>query len=547
MLEGEAGTTRHPGGHRLVARGWAGLLSITAVFLALRLPSLLEPPTFNDEGTYADIGWALDHGAVLYRDVWGHYTPGVYWLGALINLVHTSVVAFHLVLAFVVALTTLGVWLICRRFGPPSSAWAAAMAFVVLSSLPTLQGDVLYVEVVAALLIVGAVLLVARPAMNGVRAGATAGGLVAGAILLKVTFAADAIAVATLPLVLALASGRRPGRREARTLLAVAAGALVSLAAAAVALWLGGSLPGLVDVVTHQDEAYFQSASGGGAAGALVHPGSAGSVLLLMTATRVLLVLAVGSVITWRLGRRRRMGAAVAAWWLTWDLAAVMASGLGLAHYAQQMEPALCVCGAMLAASLAGTLAPARPARDVVAAAAAAVIAWAVCVAGLVAPTAEASAVLPQPVLTMASAIVSPHQISHTVGRGWQRLLGLITPASYEDSFGAEPALVRRTVSVIDAHSRPSDAVFVWGRLPWVYALSHRLPAGRYTSLNSSYALDPHARPLLISQLRAHPPAVLVALDPLPPEITDMLRALRYKRVARRAGEEDCWVAPWRS
>jgi len=56
---------------------WASLLTIAAVFLVLRLPSLIEPPTFNDEGTYSDIGWALDHGAVLYRDVWGHYTPGM--------------------------------------------------------------------------------------------------------------------------------------------------------------------------------------------------------------------------------------------------------------------------------------------------------------------------------------------------------------------------------------------------------------------------------------------------------------------------------------
>ena len=80
------------------------------------MPSLVEPPTFNDEGTYSDIGWALDHGAVLYRDVWGHYTPGVYWLGAAINLVNTSVLAFHLVLAAAVALTAFGIWLFCRRF-----------------------------------------------------------------------------------------------------------------------------------------------------------------------------------------------------------------------------------------------------------------------------------------------------------------------------------------------------------------------------------------------------------------------------------------------
>jgi hypothetical protein len=39
--------------------------------------------------------------------------------------------------------------------------------------------------------------------------------------------------------------------------------------------------------------------------------------------------------------------------------------------------------------------------------------------------------------------------------------------------------------------------------VPWAYSLSRRLPAGRYTSLNSSFTLDPKAQPLLISELRA--------------------------------------------
>ena len=127
-----AGRLPHP------SPGWLALISIAVTGVALRLPSLVEPPTFNDEGTYSDIGWALDHGAVLYRDVWGHYTPGIYWIGAAINLVNTSVLAFHLVLAAAVAVTALGIWLLCRRFTSITTAWAATLGFVILSSLPTL-------------------------------------------------------------------------------------------------------------------------------------------------------------------------------------------------------------------------------------------------------------------------------------------------------------------------------------------------------------------------------------------------------------------------
>jgi hypothetical protein len=520
---------------------WASLLTIAAVFLVLRLPSLIEPPTFNDEGTYSDIGWALDHGAVLYRDVWGHYTPGIYWLGAAINLVNTSVLAFHVVLAAAVAATAFGVWLFCRRFASPHVAWAATLAFVILSSLPTLEGDVLYVEVIGAALVVWAVVLVARRSVVTTRAAVVAGVIAGGAMLCKPTFGADAVAIATIPMVIAFASGRRPGRHEVHAVLSVAAGAVGLLGVAAVALWLGGSLPGLVDVLTHQDEAYLQSANGGGGVG-VAPSGSTALVLLLMTATRIGLVLLVGSAITWWLARRHHLAAGVAAWWLTWELAAVVVSALGLAHYAQQMEPSLCVCSALLAARFVRRF----PLRRLALAAVTTVIAWVVAVVSLIAPTAEASLVVPQELSTFVTSIVSPHVITHYLGGGWERVLGVTGAATYEAGFGPQPALVRETVAVIDAHSRPGDRVFVWGRVPWTYSLSQRFPAGRYTSLNSSFTLDPHAQPLLISELRARPPAVLLQLEALPAAVSAMLHQLQYAQLPLPNGEI-CWVAPSRT
>ncbi len=523
-------------------RGWLAFVSLAAVFVVLRVPSLVEPPTFNDEGTYSDIGWALDHGAVLYRDVWGHYPPGVYWLGAAINLVNTSVFAFHLVLSAAVALTAWGIWVFCRRFASTPVAWAATFAFIILSALPTLEGDVLYVEVIGAMLVVGAVLLVARPSGPGVRAAIGAGVLVGGAMLCKPTFGADAVAVATIPAVIAIASGRRPARPELRTLALVAAGALGLIAVAAIALALGGSLPGLIDVLTHQDETYLQSAAGGGGSG-VAPGGGSGHVLLLMTATRILLVLMIGSLVTWRLARRRHLPASIAAWWLTWGLAAVVVSALGLAHYVQQMTPALCVCAALLAAQLVQRL----PLRELALSVATAVIAWLVAVGALIAPTAEASFVVQQKLSTFVTSIVSPHVVTHYLGGGWERILGVTTQAKYEAGFGPQPALVRATTAAIDAHARTGDRVFVWGRVPWAYSLSARFPAGRYTSLNSSFSLDPKALPLLVSELTAHPPAVLVQLEPLPAQMTALLTQLHYEGIAMHNDGGIVWLAPSRT
>src|SRR5216684_4250650 len=57
---------------------------ISGAFVLLRIPSFIEPSWYSDAGTYADIGWALNHGARLYVDVWDNKPPGIYWLSALL-------------------------------------------------------------------------------------------------------------------------------------------------------------------------------------------------------------------------------------------------------------------------------------------------------------------------------------------------------------------------------------------------------------------------------------------------------------------------------
>ena len=83
-------------------------------------------------------------------------------------------------------------------------------------------------------------------------------------------------------------------------------------------------------------------------------------------------------------------------------------------------------------------------------------------------------------------------------------------------------------------------------RLAWVYGFSISCPAGRYTSLSSWYTRAPHAQPLLISELRAHPPAVLVQLQALPAALTSPLHPLHSTPLPPLAGREICWASPLR-
>src|SRR5258708_1708183 len=54
------------------------LLIISVIFFFLRLPSLLEPYWYGDEGIYETIGLALSKGRFLYTQIWDNKPPLLY-------------------------------------------------------------------------------------------------------------------------------------------------------------------------------------------------------------------------------------------------------------------------------------------------------------------------------------------------------------------------------------------------------------------------------------------------------------------------------------
>ena len=58
---------------------------IVSVFALLRLPSLLEPYWYGDEGIYQVIGIALGQGRILYSEIWDNKPPVLYLIYALFN------------------------------------------------------------------------------------------------------------------------------------------------------------------------------------------------------------------------------------------------------------------------------------------------------------------------------------------------------------------------------------------------------------------------------------------------------------------------------
>ncbi len=59
------------------------LIIILCLVTLVRLPSLIEPYSYGDEGIYLTLGNGIRHGLTLYRDIHDNKPPGIYYLAAL--------------------------------------------------------------------------------------------------------------------------------------------------------------------------------------------------------------------------------------------------------------------------------------------------------------------------------------------------------------------------------------------------------------------------------------------------------------------------------
>ncbi|MBI4497732.1 MAG: glycosyltransferase family 39 protein [Chloroflexi bacterium] len=122
-----------------------GILVLT---LALRAPSFLEPPWYDDEGIYAAVAHAVLNGSDIYREALDNRPPGLYLLYALLlggvgfQPVFVKIGAALAVLAAQVILYRMG-----RRLWSPGAGLVAAASTGVLLSAPVLEGNIANAEV----------------------------------------------------------------------------------------------------------------------------------------------------------------------------------------------------------------------------------------------------------------------------------------------------------------------------------------------------------------------------------------------------------------
>jgi len=316
------------------------VLALLGLCIALRIVSLVRPCLSDDEAIYAVVAREMLSGHELYVDIVDHKPPAIYVTYAATQAIGGPVggmVLLHALLIGVVFATGLLLARIVRRQWPDSDPRAPAAAAVLWIVFTTTLVDV---DALAAncelfmMLPLVAGVVVFLEARDRLPRYMLAGALIAAGCLFKYQ---AGIQLPVLALAVILRCSDRGVARRLVVLVAIGAGFLALLAAAAGILWLRGGFPAAVfwlkfnfayiDAGTSSHELVVRLAIRGG---------------LVVGSAALLYSLGVAAVIT----ERRAPFVRFMAGWLVASAAAVFVGGRFFGHYFHQLTAPLAILAA---------------------------------------------------------------------------------------------------------------------------------------------------------------------------------------------------------
>ncbi len=120
------------------------ILGLSFIFFLLRLPSLIEPNWYGDEGIYQVLGIAINKGRLLYVQIWDNKPPLLYIVYSLFHGDQFQVRLFSLISG------VLAIWsffyLTLLLFKQLKASIISTLFFVLLFATPILEGNIANAE-----------------------------------------------------------------------------------------------------------------------------------------------------------------------------------------------------------------------------------------------------------------------------------------------------------------------------------------------------------------------------------------------------------------
>jgi len=241
------------------AREWAIFLVLLVV--VLRLPSLFTPHYYGDEEIYFVMGRAWRTGVPLYQAMFDHKPPLIYILAGIAQ----NVFWFRTILLGWMVAQSLIFWKLAEKFWAktrPKLAYLSTMIFVLLSTLPMFEGNIVNAELLMMLPVTISLLLVwPGNKKNYGLARYGFAGLVAGfGWLFKVPVVMDFLAIAIYLFAFREKSfGRSVKAVLSKDFFVYGLGFVLPLALSFVYYYLKGNGPAYLDTVLTMNLGYVSS------------------------------------------------------------------------------------------------------------------------------------------------------------------------------------------------------------------------------------------------------------------------------------------------
>lgn len=413
---------------------------ILALVFLFRIPSLFEPYWYGDEAIYLTLGEGVRQGLVLYRDIFDHKPPAIYLLAAVAG----SVFWFRLILLFwslasIVLFWELAKNLFSKRIKP---VILATSIFAFLTTIPLLEGNMANSEIFMIGPTIGAFLLLLTAKRLTPQHLLGAGLLFSFATLFKVPAIFD-FAALVVYWIFTIKIIRKDIVKTAKNIALVVVGFVGPIFLTIFYFWSNGALAQYLDIAWSQNFFYISR-------------WSAPTVTLAATISQVglptrVLILALIIFIIFIFRKRFDLPLLFASLWFTFSLFAVLLSGRPYPHYLIQAVPPLSLLISILVFGK------------------------------------EKYRFLPLPLLLLFLASLVFYKFYYYPIFPYYRnflvfISGQETKSQYFDYFDKRVTTIYKLAKVIKERALKKDRVFIWGTAPELYALSRRLPPGRYVT-----------------------------------------------------------------
>jgi hypothetical protein len=469
-----------------VTLGREGLLLLMGfVFgtIFLRLPTFFEPPWHTDEGIFQAVAQRVASGGQLYADAWESKPPLFLYIHvAILEVFGPGVLPLRIVTTAFAVAAELTVFCIALRFMSRRQAVLAAAVLALLLAVPFWDGNLAVADNFALLPTALAVLFVLK-GREASQARLEAAWLLAAGVCLGAAFLIRQTSVlAGVAVVLWLFAG---GGRWLRSAALIASGSAVVVLPAVGAFAVFGSFHWFWDANVGF---FFEYVPSGRELPLYQRP------LIVLP-----LIVAFGALLLYRSrGTRPRWG--LAALWFTFTLSAALLTGRSYSHYFLQAFPPLALLLALVLPQVRLSWRPSAEQRPALAIAASVALLW-------------VAVVTPAYNWDPSATHYSKTEHYYVNFAGWA--LGLRSDDAYNRYFDLRVNLTNDLDETLARLGAEGEKLYIWGELPWVYALSESQPATPYTT--SFYVLlRPNLDLRLWHELERAQPRFIVFMDAWP-------------------------------